>query len=356
MNPRRIRPVILCGGAGSRLWPVSTPAMPKPFLPLLGERTMLQMTAQRVADPATFSPPVIVAAEAHRDLVERQLEAAGIAPSRIILEPCGRGTAAAAALAAMTAERDEQLLLMPSDHLIAAPERLIEAEEAARPLVADGWLVTFGVVPTRAETGYGYIQSGEELAPGVRRAARFVEKPDAARAAAMLAEGGYHWNSGLFLFAAGAFLDRLAIHAPDIAASVEQSLSGRGAVAGVLSPEPASFAACRAESIDRAVMERAERIAVAPAEMGWSDVGSWDALAEASLADGDGNLLSGPAAAVGSRSCLVRSEGPRVLAIGVEDLIVVATGDSVLVVRRGRSQEVGDAAERLAGQPGERPE
>jgi mannose-1-phosphate guanylyltransferase/mannose-1-phosphate guanylyltransferase/mannose-6-phosphate isomerase len=348
MTRRPITPVILSGGAGSRLWPLSTTATPKQFLALTGELTMLQLTAQRAVDRARFKPPVVIAAEAHGETVERQLAAIGIAPLRSILEPCGRGTAPAAALCALTAEPGELLLLMPSDHLIQAPERLSSAIEAAIPVVERGWLATFGVAAAYPETGYGYISRGEEIAPGVRRVERFVEKPDARAAAQMVAQGGFDWNAGIFLFAAGAFLDALRRHAPDILACAEAALVGSSPSDPHLRPDAGAFGRCRNESIDRAVMEKAERVAVVPVEMGWSDIGSWDALHAVSAKDADGNALSGPATAPGSRSCLVRSEGPRVVAIGVEDLIVVATRDAVLVVPRGQSQRVKEAVERLS--------
>jgi mannose-1-phosphate guanylyltransferase/mannose-1-phosphate guanylyltransferase/mannose-6-phosphate isomerase len=343
MSRRRITPVILSGGAGSRLWPLSTAAMPKQFLALTEERTMLQLTALRVADRSIFDPPVLIGAASHLETIERQLGEIGMAPSRLILEPCARGTAAAAALAALTADPDSILLLMPSDHLIRSPRRLVAAVEAALAPAAEGWLATFGVEADRPETGYGYIREGAEIAPGVRRVERFVEKPDAAAAALMVAEGVYHWNAGIFLFRAGAFVDALRAHAPDILIAVGESLGGRGGGEPQLRPDAEAFARCRSESIDRAVMEKAERIAVVPVEMGWSDIGSWDALHEASVRDPDGNAVSGAATLIDGRSCLVRSEGPRVVAIGIEDLIVVATADSVLIVPRGESQRVREA-------------
>jgi mannose-1-phosphate guanylyltransferase/mannose-1-phosphate guanylyltransferase/mannose-6-phosphate isomerase len=312
---------------------------------------MLQLTAERVSDGARFDPPLVIGAEAHRETIERQLAGIGMAPARLILEPCGRGTAAAAALAASVSAPDELLLLMPSDHLIGEPERLAAAVEAAIPAVSEGWLATFGIAATRAETGYGYIRRGEAVAPGVLRAAQFVEKPDADTAASMIAEGGHDWNAGIFLFRAADFLEQLRLHAPDILAAVEKSLAGAAGGAAPVRPDAAAFALCRAESIDKAVMEKADRIAVVPVEMAWSDIGSWDALFEVSERDEDGNNLSGAAAAIGSRDCLIRSEGPRVIAVGIEDLIVVATADAVLIVPRGESQRVREAVEQAKGKP-----
>jgi mannose-1-phosphate guanylyltransferase/mannose-1-phosphate guanylyltransferase/mannose-6-phosphate isomerase len=344
MTRRRITPVILSGGAGTRLWPLSTPATPKQFLALTGDLTMLQLTARRAADESLFDPLVLIAARSHRDTIDRQLGAIGMPASRLILEPCPRGTAAAAALAALTAAPDEILLLMPSDHLIRAPERLIQALAAALPAVEEGWLATFGVAAAYPETGYGYIREGDPVAPGVRRVESFVEKPDAGTAAAMVAEGVFHWNAGIFLFRADAFLAAMRSHAPDILAAVDESLAGRTAGESPVRPDEEAFARCRAESIDRAVMEKAELIAVVPVEMGWSDIGSWDALHDVETKDADDNAVSGPVTLLDSRSSLIRSSGPRVVAIGVEDLIVVATADAVLIVPRGESQRVRDAA------------
>lgn len=347
MTRSRIRPVILSGGAGTRLWPLSTPARPKQFLALSGDRTMLQLTAQRIADSDRYAPPLVIAAEAHRETIERQFDAIGATPPRLILEPFGRGTAAAAALAALVAGPDELLLLMPSDHLIEEPGRLAAAVDAAIPAAQDGWLAAFGVATTRPETGYGYIRRGEEIAPGVHRAAQFVEKPNAEAAERMLAEGSHDWNAGIFLFRASAYLEQLRIHAPDILGVVEESLVGAEAGAAVR-PDASVFERCRVESIDRAVMERADKIAVVPVEMSWSDIGSWDALFEASTRDEGDNSVSGAAAVIEGRGCLVRSDGPRVVAIGVENLIIVATGEAVLIVPRGESQRVREAVERLS--------
>lgn len=343
MNGAKITPVILCGGAGSRLWPLSTPERPKPFLALAGDRSMLQLTALRTMDRERFAPPVVIAAEAHQALVEEQLAAIALPSSRLILEPCPRGTAPAVALAALEASPDDLLLVMPSDHLIAAPERLLAAVEQARPLVGQGWLAIFGVRADRPETGYGYVRRGEQIAPGVSRGQGFVEKPDADKAALLIARGDCDWNAGIFLFAAGTYLDALRAHAPDIAEAAEAAHRDATREGSALRPGAEAFARSRAESVDRAVLEKHGRIAVAPVDMGWSDIGSWDALFEASGAAAGENVLAGPVAALAARGLLIRSDGPRVVAIGVEDLIVVAAGDSVLVVRRGQSQRLREA-------------
>jgi mannose-1-phosphate guanylyltransferase/mannose-1-phosphate guanylyltransferase/mannose-6-phosphate isomerase len=341
---RRITPVILSGGSGTRLWPLSRKARPKQLLGLTGERTMLQLTADRVADSALFGEPVVVTAAGHAEAIEAQL-GAGV---RLILEPAGRNTAPAIALAALAAPSDALLLVMPSDHLIAEPARFVDAVRAGIAAAEEGWLVTFGVRPTRPETGFGYIRRGEPLAPGVFRAERFLEKPDAATAAAFLADGGYDWNGGIFLFTAGAILDSLAEHAPDILEAVRAAVPGNAGADRRLAPSAEAFARVPAQAIDRAVMERAGRVAVVPFDGGWSDLGSWEALHAASAADEAGNVLSGDVEALSASGCLVRSEGTLVVAIGVADLAIVATPDAVLVVPLSQTQAVADAVRLLA--------
>jgi mannose-1-phosphate guanylyltransferase len=247
-----------------------------------------------------------------------------------VLEPCPRGTAAAIALAALQADPAELLLVMPSDHHIEDEAAFRAAVATAAPLAANGWLVTFGITPDRAETGYGYIKRGEALAAGAFQAARFAEKPDRATAEGWIAEGGWDWNAGIFLFAREALLDALRRHAPAVLAAVE-----------------GDFESGPSASIDTAVMERAEKVAVVPAAMGWSDIGSWEALHALGPVDGDGNLLTGDVVAPDSRNCLVRSDGPVVVALGVEDLVIVATERAVLVVPRGETQRVREAIEAL---------
>jgi mannose-1-phosphate guanylyltransferase len=342
-NPRVV-PVILSGGSGTRLWPLSRTDCPKQFIALAGTETMLQLTVERVADPYRFEPPVVVANPRHADLIEAQLGGRGVSP-RLILEPHARNTAPAIALAALAAEPHHPLLVMPSDHVIREPEAFRTAVEMALPYASRGGLVTFGIRPSRPETAYGYIRRGREIEPGLFEGIEFVEKPDRAGAERYLSEGCYDWNAGIFLFRADAYLEALAAHAPDILAAAEASMASATVEGECLYPDAQSFARSPSISIDYAVMEKAERFAVVPVEMSWSDVGSWDALHEISAQDGAGNAVIGDVLAIDSSGCLLRSEGPKLVALGVDDLVVVATGNVVLVVPRAQSQRVKDAVE-----------
>jgi mannose-1-phosphate guanylyltransferase/mannose-1-phosphate guanylyltransferase/mannose-6-phosphate isomerase len=346
-----IVPLILSGGAGTRLWPESTVARPKQLLALVGEQTMLQATAGRVAG-AGFAPPVIVANARHVAAIEAQLAAIGVAPAMLLLEPVGRSTAPAIALAALAGDRDATLLVMPSDHLIADTDAFAQAVATALPLAEAGWLCTLGIRPDRAETGYGWMKLAEPLAPGAHRVGRFVEKPPRDRAEAMLAAGDHVWNAGIFLFRADAYLDALAIHAPRILEAAKAAIAGAEEEGSRLCPDRAAFLASPSESIDYAVMEKSERVAVVPVQMGWNDIGSWDALYEVSDVDAEGNVLSGDVLAIDSRNCLVRNDsGLRIRMLGVSDMILVASGDELLLLPRGRSQEVRRLAEARDSDP-----
>lgn len=336
-----IIPVILSGGSGTRLWPMSRPEKPKQLLSLTAEQTMLQLTAQRTAGDR-FAKPIVVANAFHADLVEEQLAHVEANAQALVLEPMGRNTAPAIALAAIAAGGGEDpILVMPSDHVIGDIDAFHAAVEAALPMVREGWLVTFGITPDSPETGYGWIKVGEKLAEGVHRVDSFVEKPPRDKAEAMLASGDHAWNGGIFLFRADMFLGALSVHAPEMLVAAQQSMDKAVRDGARIFPDADAFAASPSDSIDYAVMEKAARVAVVPVAMGWSDVGSWDALHAISECDANGNVCRGEVVAIDTTNCLVQVEaGRRVALVGVEDLIVVVSGDDVLILPRGRSQEV----------------
>jgi mannose-1-phosphate guanylyltransferase len=345
-----ITPVILSGGGGTRLWPMSTPQSPKQFLALTGELTMFQMTVQRVLDANRFAAPVVVTGAAHAQIVERQLREIGVDNATLILEPCARNTAPAIALAALAqADVKTPLLVMPSDHVILDPQAFKAATLSLLPLVEQGWLATYGIDPTGPETGYGYIRMGSVQAAGVHKVDRFVEKPDAVSAAEMIAGGDHVWNGGIFLFRADIYLGAMAVHAPDMLAAAQSAMATARHEANRIHPDSAAFAACASESIDYAVMEKAAkesggRVAVAPVAMGWSDVGSWDALHEIGGKDESGNAAIGPVRLSQASGNLIHADGIRVSVHGVNDLIIVATATEVLILPRGTSQKVRDFA------------
>ena len=338
-----IVPVILCGGSGTRLWPRSRKARPKPLLPLVGDRTLFQQALDRCADPALFGAPLVVAGEAHVDLIREQ----GGADLAVAVEPAARNTAPAIALAAALADPLDVLLVCPSDHHIADVAGFRAVAQAAAALAHDGFMVAFGIAPDRPETGYGYILRGQDL-PGGHRIERFVEKPDRERAEQFLADGGYSWNGGIFAFRAGAYLDELARQRPDMAAAVAEAVR-QGAWSGSrFDPADGPWSGIAGESIDYAVMEGTDHAAVVPASFGWSDIGSWAALheARANIGGGDaaGNHVTGPAELVECRNVMVESDGPRVSVIGLEGVIVVVDGDEVLVTSADGAQQVGKLA------------
>ena len=343
-------PVLLSGGSGTRLWPLSRELYPKQFLPLVGERTMLQDTWLRVASIADAAP-IVVANEEHRFLAAEQLRLVGVEHAELLLEPAGRNTApaiAAAALQAMAAGDDPVLLVLPSDHIVADGEGFRAAVRAALPAAEQGALVTFGIVPTAPETGFGYIQSdassGSAGAP--RHVLRFVEKPDAATARGYLEAGGYYWNSGMFLFRASRYLAELERHRPDILAAVREALAKATHDGDFIRLDRDAFAACPSDSIDYAVMEKTDAAMVLPVDIGWNDVGSWSALWEVSEQDGDGNAHHGDVVAIDTRNSYAYAQ--RLVAlVGVDDLVVVETDDAVLVARKDKVQQVKDVVARL---------
>ena len=340
-------PVILSGGSGTRLWPMSVPDKPKQFLPLTGATTLFEATLARVADATRFAPPIVVANARHDGLVAAQL---GGAEALVILEPAARNTAPAIALAALAVAGDTPLLVMPSDHVIGDLAAFNRAIELALPHVRHRALATFGITPDAPETGYGYIRTGDPVASGIARVARFVEKPDLATARAMLASGDHLWNGGIFLFRADAYLAALETHAPDVLAAATAAWDAASADGSTVIPDPAAFAASPSISIDYAVMEPAcgadGHVVVVPVAMGWSDIGSWDAL-HLLAATADGHAHSGEVVALDTANCLFKSDGIRITALGVSDLIVVATGTDVMILPRGRSQDVRRLVEAL---------
>ena len=336
-----IVPVILSGGSGTRLWPMSRGERPKQFLALTSDETMLQLTARRTPGAAGYAAPIVVGNAAHADVVETQLAAIGIDPAAVILEPMGRNTAPAIALAAIAAGADASpLLVMPSDHVIADVPAFHAAIAAALPLVEDGWLVTYGITPDAPETGYGWIKVGEGIAQGVHRVDRFIEKPPLEAAQGMLGEGGHAWNGGIFLFRADRYLEVLGREAPNMVAAAQAAMDQARHDGVRVWPDADAFAASPSDSIDYAVMEKARRVAVVPVAMGWSDLGSWDALDAITDCDAGGNAHAGQVIAVDTTNCFVRADGIRVALVGVEDLIVVASGTDVLILPKGRSQDV----------------
>ncbi|HEY4472266.1 MAG TPA: mannose-1-phosphate guanylyltransferase/mannose-6-phosphate isomerase [Stellaceae bacterium] len=344
--------MILSGGAGTRLWPMSRSLYPKQLLALFGETSLLQQTVSRVAGKPGFAPPVIVANEEHRFIIAEQLREIGVEPAALLLEPVGRNTAPAAAIAALrVAESDAGglVLVMPSDHAIADPKAFRAAIGRAAQAAATGRLVTFGITPDRAETGYGYIAGGKPIegCEGAFAVARFIEKPEAADAERYVAAGDYFWNSGIFLFPAAVYLSELERLRPDMLAACKAALKQAKADADFIRLDKAAFTECPGDSIDYAVMEHTSEAAVVPVGMGWSDLGSWDALWEMSDKDSGGNALSGKVVAENTRNCYLRSENGLVAAIGVEDLVVVATDDAVMVAPRNRTQEVKQLVTRL---------
>jgi mannose-1-phosphate guanylyltransferase / mannose-6-phosphate isomerase len=349
-----IHPVILSGGSGTRLWPMSRTLYPKQLLSLLGHESLLQQTVRRVADPQRFAPPLIVANEEHRFIIAEQLREIGVAPQAMLLEPVGRNTAPAACVAALSlAERDPEalLLLLASDHAIADVEAFLAATDRAAAAASRGAIVCLGIEPSRAETGYGYIRRGAPIEGGCDGAfavAEFFEKPDAARAEKYVTSGEHYWNGSIFLFPARLYLDELERLRPDMLAACRKALFEARRDADFIRLGKDAFAACPADSIDYAVMEHTLRAAVVPVAMGWSDVGSWDALWEMSDKDADGNALAGNVIAEAARNCYLRSEAGLVAAVGVEDLVVVATDDAVMVAPRDRTQEVKGLVARLA--------
>ena len=335
--PSLITPVILSGGSGTRLWPLSVPERPKQFIPLLSDDTMFAETLARVSDRSRFRPPLIVGAQRHADLIAAEQHG-----GTILFEPCPRGTAPAIALAALEAGGDDSLLLvLSSDHSIGKLDAFLDGIETGAKAAAEDWLVCLGIEPTYPETGYGYIElSTEEIAPHVKKVSRFVEKP-ALETAQHYLDGGKHvWNAGIFLFRADQILKALELFDTELYHKTLESWQNARREGDAIYPEISAFESIKSGAIDTVVMERATNVACAPVDMGWSDVGSWDALYELADKTPEGNALSGNVTAVECENILVHGDSISVAAYGIRDLIIVATHTGVIVLPRGKSQNV----------------
>ncbi|HEC06730.1 MAG TPA: mannose-1-phosphate guanylyltransferase/mannose-6-phosphate isomerase [Thiolapillus brandeum] len=348
-------PVILSGGSGTRLWPVSRKTHPKQFWPLLSEDSMLQETCNRLNAYTGATAPIVVCNEEHRFFVAHQLQSCSPDNPAIILEPVGRNTAPAAAVAALHAleqstEEDPVLLVLPADHVIKDLAAFHAALSEAEQLAQQGHLVTFGIVPGAPETGYGYIQSGDRLSADspAMKISRFVEKPDRDTAGEYLASGDYFWNSGMFVFRATRYLDALAQFAPAILEASKQAYEQAETDADFIRLEKQAFIACPSDSIDYAVMEHTDNGVVIPLNVGWNDVGSWSALWEIGDKDEDGNVITGDVLAQDSRNCYLRSDSRLLATVGLEDIMVVDTHDVVLVAHRDQVQKVKELVNQLS--------
>ena len=353
MTDLPIVPVVLSGGAGSRLWPASRSRTPKQLLPLVDERTMFLTTIQRTDPLPTARAPLVVCNDDQRLGIRRELAKLDHSDAVLILEPIGRNTAPAAAAAALhlTADGSDPILfVMPADHVIRNEDAFVAAVAVASDLADKGYLLTFGIEPTGPETGYGYIRFGDRLAEGVRSVEEVREKPDATTAEAYLASGRYLWNSGMFMFRASRFLTELEEYAPEVLAAVRLAVAGADYDDAIVRLDDAAFAASPSISIDYAVMEHTASAAVVPIHTGWSDVGSWAALWDLGQHDALGNVVMGDVEIVDVQNSYVRSSGRLVAAIGLDGVVIVDTPDATLVARRDRSQDVKTIVDRLRAQ------
>ena len=342
----KIYPVIMCGGAGTRLWPMSKKSLPKQYQPIVTEKSMLRETINRFPKSGRLNvaPPSFVAAVSHQLHIQEACEAEHIEPHLIALEPCARNTAPVAATISLLIEAsgsDALILLLPADHHIEDPDAFIKAIEMGIPSARGGSLVTLGIKPTGPETGYGYINSGDKVKPNVFQVQRFVEKPDLETAKRYISSGDYFWNAGIFLFSAKTMIEAFAKHSPRILEASRRAVGDGKRVKESVFLDPLAFSKCESDSIDYAIMEKAENVhIVAPVDMGWSDIGSWDALRERALDNQNLDQGQGEIIRIDCKDTYIRSDGPTIAVIGVEDLIIVANSDEILIAKAGESQKV----------------
>lgn len=353
-SPKKVVPVILSGGMGTRLWPMSRESYPKQFLKLADpERSLIQQTALRVGNNSLFEPPVVVCNVNHRFMVAEQLQRCGITNATVLLEPCGRNTAPALAAAACYIQEQYEnalMLVLPSDHIIRNEQAFLTATRQAAGAAQDGYLTTFGITPEYPETGYGYIQQGEAITDheNAYRVAAFKEKPDSETAAQYVNSGNYAWNSGMFMFPVEAFLNEMKAHQPRIREMSQEAVNNKVVDHDFVRLNEASFSLCPAISVDYAVMEKTQQAAVVPADCGWSDAGSWDSLWRIADKDEHENVITGTAYTVDTQNCYLRSEdGPTIATLGVDNLTVISTKDTVLVADNRRAQDIKKLVEEI---------
>ncbi len=356
-EPHPIVPVILSGGVGTRLWPASRRSRPKQLLDLVDDRSLIRATLERILSIPSVEQPLIVANEDHADAIEDDLRDLVETDPVLILEPLGRNTAPAVAVAAheiLASQGDRLMIVLPSDHTIADEAMFTEAIAQGIQAGRDGHLVTFGITPSRVETGYGYIRVGDPISHSTARVSAFVEKPDAEAATSYIASGDYLWNSGMYLFLASRYLEELERHAPDIAENAARAHAAAIRTATRVALDADAFRACRPDSIDYAVMEKTDTAAVVPTDPGWSDVGSWSSLWAIADKDDEGNVSTGPVELVDVNNSYIRAGERLVAVIGMDDVVVIDTGDALLVASRDRAQDVKVIVDRL--QAANRPE
>lgn len=345
-----ILPIILSGGAGSRLWPLSRELFPKQLLPLLGNGSLLQATLTRLNNIENTLAPLVICNEQHRFMVAEQLREIQVTPSAMILEPMGRNTAPAIAIAALHAVMDGQdplLLVLPADHVIRNEERFAEMVMTGREFARQGQLLTFGIVPAKPETAYGYIKAGSVLSDQAYQVEQFIEKPNLLIAQQYLAEGGYYWNSGMFMFRASVILKELGQYAPDILQAAQKIMESLSQDRDFIRIDAATFEQCPSDSIDYAVMEKTKNAVMISAQLDWNDLGSWNALWEVGEQDGDGNILDGDVHVHNSRNCYLHADHRMLAVIGLEECVVMETADAVLVAHKDHVQDVKKMVERL---------